>query len=288
MNEGDRKCCVVMRINKKSLPKSKLDEIKQTININGKKISLIEYILGIKNSEIEVVDNWKLEKGNYYFKFYSSNPTLLTTIQNMNKKDGWSVDNNLTNILKDTLIHFYYSNTNKHCYFQILNGNNLCGFSLMKKELDYLTPYLNDHFEQMMYEFDLLQKIHLMNDKNFGHLQNKSEIDWDRKLCNRFQFYKKIRRELDLNFRDVLVSDFKEKEIKLARREMEEREWEDLYSFFSSLSAKTSILKESIININDDYLFGFKDIFQNPNQTNFAEVDELLTEYEMNYGVNNG
>ena len=158
----------------------------------------------------------------------------------------------------------------------------------MKKELDYLTPYLNDHFEQMMYEFDLLQKIHLMNDKNFGHLQNKSEIDWDRKLCNRFQFYKKIRRELDLNFRDVLVSDFKEKEIKLARREMEEREWEDLYSFFSSLSAKTSILKESIININDDYLFGFKDIFQNPNQTNFAEVDELLTEYEMNYGVNNG
>ena len=46
-----------MRINKKSLPKSKLDEIKQTININGK-ISLIEYILGIKNSEIEVVDNW--------------------------------------------------------------------------------------------------------------------------------------------------------------------------------------------------------------------------------------
>ena len=158
----------------------------------------------------------------------------------------------------------------------------------MKKELDYLTPYLNDHFEQMMYEFDLLQKIHLMNDKNFSHLQNKSEIDWDRKLCNRFPFYKKIRRELDLNFRDVLVSDFKEKEIKLARREMEEREWEDLYSFFSSQSAKTSILKESINKINDSYLFGFKDIFQNPNQTNFAEVDELLTEYEMNYGVNNG
>ena len=113
-----------MRIKKKSLPKSKLDEITQTNNINGKKISLIEYILGIKNSEIEVVDNWKLEKGNYYFKFYSSNPTLLTTIQNMNEKDGWSVDNNLTNLLKDTLIHFYYSNTNKHCYFQILNGNN--------------------------------------------------------------------------------------------------------------------------------------------------------------------
>ena len=69
---------------------------------------------------------------------------------------------------------------------------------------------------------------------------------------------------------------------------MEEREWEDLYSFFSSQSAKTSILKESINKINDSYLFGFKDIFQNPNQTNFAEVDELLTEYEMNYGVNNG
>ena len=63
---------------------------------------------------------------------------------------------------------------------------------------------------------------------------------------------------------------------------MEEREWEDLYSFFSSLSAKTSILKESIINIYDDYLFGFKDIFQNPNQANTAEIVETFNSVYLN------
>ena len=129
----------------------------------------------------------------------------------------------------------------------------------MKKELDYLTTYLNNHYEQMMDEFDLLQKIHLMNDKNFSHLQNKP-VNWDRKLCNRFPFYKKIRRELDLNFRCISFR-FKEKEIKLARRDGRKR-WEDLYVSSLHNQQKHQFLKNPLIKLMILICLGLKIFFK--------------------------